>query len=337
MEEIHDLARLRELQALPLYRKIGFTAARIEEFVKRMNGKAYISFSGGMDSGVLFRIARGLFPNLPAVFIDTGLEYPEIKVHVARHENITTIRPKMNFIEVINKVGYPVVSKEVAHTLYHARRGAEYMLKKLRGESRRADGKLSMFNCPKWAFLLDVDFEISDHCCDEMKKKPAKKYEKATGNRAIIGTLAEDSLLRRQKWVKHGCNSFEIGKEFCSPLSFWTRQDILRYALEMKVPVCPVYGDIVEDGMGGLKTTGVKNTGCIFCMFGAHHKDDNRFSELARTHPQLYDYCMRGGRYVDGIWKPHNGLGLQHVLDVVMKKENATRASRTSSPKLTSP
>lgn len=73
MEEGHTAERLKELQALPLERKIGFTAARITEAYNRWNGKCYISFSGGKDSTVLLHIARTLFPDIKAVFIDTGL------------------------------------------------------------------------------------------------------------------------------------------------------------------------------------------------------------------------------------------------------------------------
>lgn len=70
---------LKDMQALPLNRKIGITAARIMEWYQHFEGKVYISFSGGKDSSVLLDIARKLFPDLEAVFVDTGLEYPEIR------------------------------------------------------------------------------------------------------------------------------------------------------------------------------------------------------------------------------------------------------------------
>ena len=64
-------------------------------------------------------------------------------------------------------------------------------------------------------------------------------------------------------------------------------------------------------------TTGCKRTGCIFCMFGAHCRDDNRFLLLKQTHPRQYEYCMEGGAYdEDGFWKPtKEGLGMKHVID----------------------
>ena len=58
----HTPERLKQLQALPLERKVGFTVARLIEFYQHFNGKVYVSFSGGKDSTVLLYIARKIFP-----------------------------------------------------------------------------------------------------------------------------------------------------------------------------------------------------------------------------------------------------------------------------------
>lgn len=122
MSEGHTRERLKELQALPLERKVGFTAARIAEWYDHYNGKVYVSFSGGKDSTVLLHIARILYPDIKAVFVDTGLEYPEIKEFVKTFDNVDIIRPKLTFKEVIDKHGYPVISKEVSKIVKEARR-----------------------------------------------------------------------------------------------------------------------------------------------------------------------------------------------------------------------
>ena len=75
---IHDAKRLKELQALSLERKIQITQTRIMEWYYRYSGKVYVSFSGGKDSTVMLDLARRAFPDIPAVFVNTGLEYPEI-------------------------------------------------------------------------------------------------------------------------------------------------------------------------------------------------------------------------------------------------------------------
>ena len=129
----HTKERLKELQALPLERKIGFTAARIIEWYNHYNGKVYVSFSGGKDSTVLLHIARTLFPDIKAVFIDTGLEYPEIRNFVKTFDNVDWIKPKMVFTEVIKKYGYPVISKDVANKVICVRN----VLEKLKKNSLR--------------------------------------------------------------------------------------------------------------------------------------------------------------------------------------------------------
>lgn len=76
----HTLQELKIRQALPLEVKINMTKIRLREWVNYygLDG-VYISFSGGKDSTVLLHIARSIYPDIKACFVDTGLEYPEIR------------------------------------------------------------------------------------------------------------------------------------------------------------------------------------------------------------------------------------------------------------------
>ena len=118
----HTPEFLKELQALPMERKMMLTQARIMEYYQKLQGNVYVSFSGGKDSMVLLDIAREIYPDIPAVFSNTGLEYPEIQRFVKAHENVEVVYPKMRFDEVISKYGYPLIGKEVAEAIYYARR-----------------------------------------------------------------------------------------------------------------------------------------------------------------------------------------------------------------------
>lgn len=114
---LHSREELEEMQRLPLQRKIQITTARIIEWYQHYDGKVYVAFSGGKDSTVLLDIVRRIYPDVPAVFSDTGLEFPEVREFVKSCENVTIVRPEMNFRKVIEVYGYPVVSKRVADTV----------------------------------------------------------------------------------------------------------------------------------------------------------------------------------------------------------------------------
>lgn len=111
----HTEDDLRIMQNLPLDIKIRMTQSRIRGWVNEYGESGvYVSFSGGKDSTVLLHIVREMYPNIEAVFVNTGLEYPSIGLFARSKENVTTIRPEMNFREVLLKHGYPLISKEVA-------------------------------------------------------------------------------------------------------------------------------------------------------------------------------------------------------------------------------
>lgn len=309
--------QLKQMQSLPLEQKIIMSQRRITDWYNYYDRQVYVSFSGGKDSTVLLHIVRDIFPDVPAMFVDTGLEYPEVRNFAYSFENVVIRKPKMNFREVILKYGYPVISKEVAECVKQARKSIEkknkkytYRIKRLMGTLRKPDGSLSKFNMKKWYFLLSAPFLISNECCEIMKKKPACEYQKETGRMPMIGVLACESKLRLQKWKQNGCNGFFMDNPVSNPLAFWLEEDILRYIKNKNLPYSNVYGDIVETTDGSLTTSGLNRTGCMFCAFGAHlEKGENRFQRMSRTHPKLYEYCMRPVE--------KGGLGMAEVLGYI--------------------
>lgn len=118
---VRDKGMLRQMQSLPLNAKVAMSIRRITEWYDYFNGDVCISFSGGKDSTVLAHLVHHLYPQVPMVFADTGLEYPEIR-EFARRMGAEFVRPKLRFDEVVSKYGYPIISKEVAEAIYYARR-----------------------------------------------------------------------------------------------------------------------------------------------------------------------------------------------------------------------
>ena len=293
-----ELWQLSQMQNLPLEVKTLKTQLRIREWYEHWDGMVYVSFSGGKDSTVLLHMVRSLYPEVPAVFSDTGLEFPEIREFVKTIDNVEWLRPAMTFRQVIEKHGYPIISKEQSEWIHRVRVGNPSVAReKLTG--LRSNGMPSRYHISsQWHYLVNAPFKIGSGCCSEMKKKPLKHYAKETGRVPFIGTLANESKLRTQQWLKTGCNAFDAKRPISTPMSFWTDADVWAYIRKHHVPYSKIYD------------LGYERTGCIFCMFGAHlDNEPTRFQRLQQTHPKLWRYCIRD-------WEA-GGLGLRPVLEAV--------------------
>ena len=84
----------------------------------------YVSFSGGKDSTVLLDIIRRKlqYDRIPAVFVDVPTQYPELKTFAQKESNLEILKPKISFMQVCEKYGFPLISKEVADTVHEAKR-----------------------------------------------------------------------------------------------------------------------------------------------------------------------------------------------------------------------
>ena len=375
-ENRHTLSDLFQMQSLPLSAKIRMTEARIQVWINEFGTEGVaISFSGGKDSTVLMDIIRNRmnYKDIPAVFVDVPTQFPELKQFALTWDNVEVLKPKISFTEVCDKYGFPLISKEVAETIHGARSyykrvcseeiteeslryvdyisikektrgGYDRKWRKIRGInefSKKNDeiGDKSMFSQEKYKFLVKANFDLSQKCCDIMKKDPAHRYTKQTGRHFITGSMADESRLRKQMWLQNGCNVFDAKEPISNPMSFWTDQDVLQYIKENNLPICSVYGDVIydwensEDVQGQLtisdiagfeeekrfdadkpllKTTGCKRTGCMLCGFGCHLEKpgDGRFELLKKTHPGMY-------KLLDVI--KNNGVTMREAIEWINK------------------
>ena len=311
MENKHTRAELSMYRSLSLSSKISMTRTRIKGWVNEYGEDGvYVSFSGGKDSTVLLDIVRNEcgYKNIPAVFVDVPTQFPELKSFVLTFENIVIVKPSLSFVEVCEKYGFPLISKEVCENVYGAKKYYEKikdefgdlskdqlaeilnrrLLNKEGGSNQRLAIMLGMFTNDKlhpiksnpgpeeksrfsyerYKFLIDAPFDVSNKCCYFLKKKPAYDYHKKTGRNPITAQMASESRLRLQKWIEHGCNQFDLKEPISNPMSFWTEQDVLQYIHEKSLPICSVYGDVVKNKFGVYETTGCKRTGCMTCGFG---------------------------------------------------------------------
>lgn len=277
---------LAKLQALSLDDKILYTQVKIKEFYLAMKGNVYVSFSGGKDSTVLLHLVRSIYPDIPAVFVDTGLEYPEIRNHVKTVDNVTWLKPEMSFKKVIEEYGYPCIGKVAAHWISLAQRGQPSGIRQMNADTK--------FGFKRYQYMVDAPFKVSEKCCDIMKKKPAKAYYKETGRCPYVGTRADESTIRADSFLKNGENNYDKEIPSSTPLSIWTDEDIWNYIHRFQLPYAIIYDK------------GVRRTGCIFCMFGVTI-DRHRFLNLKATHPNQWAYCMREREW---RFRDERGIGL---------------------------
>lgn len=294
---------LRERQKWSWKQKVDHSLGVIDQFLSRMEGKAFVSFSGGKDSSVLLDLCRIIKPDIKAVFFNTGMEFPDIIRHIMQLKkqgyDIEFINAKKKPAEIWSEYGFPLVSKEQAHKLWYMKNDPESKTAKI------GYGENSMHNVSYcFRFLVNETFDCNNKCCDILKKNPSHDYQKRTGLYPIIGTMASESLIRKEQYLKRGgCNSFDGKKIFSTPLSIWNDDDVWAYINDRNLKIADIY------------SKGVKRTGCVCCGFGAH-LEQGRFDALYRLYPKIYsntmEYTNNGVTFREAIRKvlAVNGLFL---------------------------
>ena len=279
--------KLTMLQALPLDLKIIKTKMLIQEAIDRYGDKVYISYSGGKDSTVISHIARQIKPDILHIFANTTCEYPETIEHIQWEKehngmNLMIVLPHdkynkpWNFKRVVTDEGYPLFSKVVANAIRTYRRAKT---------PRTKQNSIEYMERRFKKYMVFKDKNISDKCCEKLKKTPIKQAAHKLGLEcSIMGLLAEESRQRELDWLNFGCNVFDVKKDNqCRPISFWTEEDIYEYIKTYNVKISELYNK------------GYTRNGCMFCGFGIDYDivdGKNRLERLADTHPKCYKYMV---------------------------------------------
>lgn len=309
------MKNIKQRQSLPLDAKIQMTKFRIRQWFDHFDGDVYLSFSGGKDSCVLGHIIRSMpapYKSIPFVFVNTGLEYPEVLHHVrtliTQGWNIHQIKPERTFKDIWENDGIPLVSKRVARQIRIARgelggaQSRRLVILGVRKDGKQTNSRWKIAN--KWRYLIDSDVKISDTCCDYLKKKPFINYEKKTGFRVMTAMMASEGGTRE---MIQACNMYESTRPKSSPMLFWKEEDVWNYIKIHKVNLADVYYDrIIESEGRSFVVRGESRTGCMFCAFGQHLVKDepNKFQKMQLTHPRQYNVII-------------NRMGLGKALDLI--------------------
>lgn len=340
-------ARMTAMQNLPYDVKKKRSELRAYEFIEEMDRRgfnAHVSV-GGLDSITLFIFLNSIGINVPAISV-SGLEDKSIqKVHKAL--GITILKSYKTKVEVLNEIGFPVISKRIAGKIALLQNPSEKNKTVRHAIITGECGKLGHFQKnsrmklpQKWLRLFGgyenenegvhyqkPNFKVSNDCCYWLKEKPCDDWAKEHGSFPFLGMMASEGGQREEALTDHGCNYYGKTVMRSAPFAPYMRNDILRLTLEMDewyhehieifeelyykqdysrdkdgnvIPYEPVgtiipaiYGDIVQDDAGNLRTTGAQRTGCSMCGFGIHMEErPHRFDKLRERNYKEWEFYM---------------------------------------------
>ena len=261
--------------------------------------------------------------------------------------------------QIIQEFGFPVLSKEVAAKIEllqePSEKNATVRHAIITGETGayggfQTDSRMKL--AQRWLDLFAgyenenegvnyqiAPFKVSAKCCYYLKEKPCDDWAKANNSVPYLGLMASEGGRRAKALRMHGCNYFGASTIRSAPFAIFGRQDLLELALEMdkwysehwqrfgpkKIDtiVPAIYGEIIRDPDGTLRTTKAQRTGCSMCGFGIHmEKRPHRFDNLRDSNPKEWEYWMKnccvdenGERYGWGRVLDYIGVGWENRPD----------------------
>lgn len=319
-----------------------------------INGMAYVAV-GGLDSITLLLFLRSIGIDVPAVSVSVLEDKSIQRVH--KELGVKALVPLKSKVGVIKEFGWPVLSKEIAGKIsllqHPSADNATVRHAIITGETGEYGGyrkNTRMKLSQKWldrfggadeegrlCGYAEAPFLVSDKCCYYLKEKPCDNYAKESGRYPFMGLMASEGGRRQKALMINGCNYISKGTKRSAPFAIFSRQDLLRLALELNAPVPEIYGEIVgvrENGTtvcvdelrelaGGddnaldgitLKTTLAQRTGCSMCGFGISlEKRPHRFDLLRKQNPAEWEFWMKH------VMQDENGewYGWGKVLDYI--------------------
>lgn len=316
----HRAAVFKADQQQPYYLKIAHARTRVKEFVQDcgINGYDYHVSVGGLDSITLLLFIRSLGYDPPAISV-SSLEDKSIQA-VHKQLGVISLPPAKREdgtywtkSRILQEFGFPVLSKETASKIELLQnpspKNATVRHAVITGETGEYGGyrkNTRMKMAQKWLNLFGgyenenegvnyavPDFKVSSKCCYYLKEKPCDDWAKEHHSVPFLGLMASEGGRRAKSLAINGCNYWGKSTIRSAPFAIFSRQDLLRLAVELEVPVPAIYGIIEQDENGMYYTTRAQRTGCSFCGFGIQlEKRPHRFDMLRESNPAEWEYWM---------------------------------------------
>lgn len=300
-------------QKQPYEFKVRYAEVRAHEFVRECDARGldcHISV-GGLDSITLMLFLRSIGIDVPAVSV-SSLEDKSIQA-VHRMLGVEELKPLMSKVNVLERFGFPVLSKEIAGKISLLQnptpKNTTVRHAIITGETGAYGGyqkNTRMKLAKKWLEKFGgadaegaalgyaaAPFKVSDKCCYYLKEKPCDDWARAHHSVPFLGLMASEGGRRSKSLKTNGCNYFGETTVRSCPFAIFMRQDLLQLALDLRAPVPEIYGEIVRDPDGTLRTTKAQRTGCSMCGFGIHlDKRPHKFDLLYESNPKEWDFWM---------------------------------------------
>lgn len=183
------------------------TCLVIQKRLSILNRNIAIAFSGGKDSQVTLHIVLSVYPDIPVIFNNTGVEYPETIKFVhdlanAWNLNLIETKPEKTFWQCVNDYGFP-----------HNKRGSK--------------GKPGSRNCCYWC-----------------KDKPMLKTLKSLHlDGYFTGITAVENRTRMFTARDYGTCYKTVSENIWKihPILWWTEDEVWSYLTERGLNANPIY------------------------------------------------------------------------------------------------
>lgn len=306
----YNVSVFRQKQRLPYEQKIKHAEIRAREFYNELDGNCHVSV-GGLDSITLLVFLRKIGINVPAVSVSSLEDKSIQKIH--KELGVITLKPIKSKVDVLHDFGYPILSKETASKIEAlqnpTQRNNTVRHAIITGETGEYGGfrkgtrmKLSQKWLEKFGGADEegrnlgyesAPFKVSSKCCYYLKEKPCDDWAKEHGSSPYLGLMASEGGRREKSLMRNGCNYYGKTTTRSCPFAIFNRQDLLELALELEVPVPTIYGEIVREQDGTLRTTKAQRTGCSMCGFGIQlEKRPHRFDRLKESNIKEWEFWM---------------------------------------------
>ena len=314
------IADFRVKMKQPYDFKVRYAELRAREFVDQCNEREldYHVSVGGLDSITLYMFLHSIGIYAHGISVSSLEDKSIQRVHKELGIECLKSAEKQDGTRwtkqaVIQEFGFPVLSKEIAakiellanpsernKTVRHAiitGETGEYGGNQTNSRMKMSEKWLKKFagyaNEEEGTHYCIAPFKVSSKCCYYLKEKPCDDWAKEHNSVPFLGLMASEGGRRAKALMLNGCNYFGESAIRSCPFAIFNREDVLQLALDLKVPVPEVYGEIVRGTDGILRTTGAQRTGCSMCGFGIQlEKRPHRFDKLYYRNPKEWEYWM---------------------------------------------